>query len=47
MKGSAAVARNLMEPDPDAEAPSLVSVLWLIALVLAFVLTLSLVAPAT
>jgi hypothetical protein len=35
-----------MEPDPEAEEPSLVFVLWLIALVLAFVLMLSLLAPA-
>jgi len=35
------MARNLMEPDPEAEGPSFVFVLWLIALVLAFVLALS------
>jgi hypothetical protein len=38
------MARHLMEPDPAAEGPSLVWVLWLIALALAFVLALSLVA---
>jgi hypothetical protein len=39
------MARHLMEPDPEAVGPSLVSALWLIALALAFVLALSLVAP--
>jgi hypothetical protein len=37
--------RHLMEPDPDAAAPPLVFLLWLIVLVLAFVVALSLAAP--
>jgi hypothetical protein len=37
--------RHIMEPDPDADGPSFVSILWLIVLVLAFVLMLSLAAP--
>lgn len=43
----AAMARHLMEPDPDAGAPSLLAVLWMIVVVLAFVLMVALVAPAT
>jgi hypothetical protein len=40
------MARHLMEPDPDAGRPPLVLCLWLIVLVLAFVLVLSLGAPS-
>jgi hypothetical protein len=35
-----------MEPDPEAAAPPLVFVLWLIVLVLGFVLALSIAAPS-
>jgi hypothetical protein len=35
------MARYLMEPDPEAAGPSVTFVLWLIALVLAFVVGLS------
>jgi hypothetical protein len=34
-----------MEPDPNAGAPRLVLVLWLVVFVLAFLLALSLLAP--
>jgi hypothetical protein len=39
------MTRHLMQPDPDAVAPRLVFFLWLIVMVLAFVLVLSLAAP--
>ncbi|HJQ73476.1 MAG TPA: hypothetical protein VJ814_01225 [Gaiellaceae bacterium] len=39
------MARHLMQPDPDAEAPPLAFVLWLVALVLAIVLVLAVAAP--
>jgi hypothetical protein len=38
--------RNLMEPDPEADPLPLVHALWLIVLVLAVVLVISLGAPA-
>ena len=34
--------RNLMEPDPDVQGPSIARAFWLVALVLGFVLLLAL-----
>jgi len=34
--------RNLMEPDPNAQAPSIAWSLWIVALVLGFVVLLAL-----
>ena len=34
--------RNLMEPDPDVQGPSIAWAFWLVALVLGFILLLAL-----